>query len=106
MPGIIVLVRNGISMLIVNFLLTVEQQDIRDTKWGKWLFVSLMLFLAIASIPALFYRTQSNQWLRSYFELRKADKRRPGLRELDRKLLEKSEERRKLEESEESGLVR
>jgi len=102
MPGIIGLVRNVISMLVVNFLLTLERQDIRDTTWGKWLLGSLILFLVLASIPALFYRTQSNQWLRSYFELRKADKRRPGLRELDRKMLEKSEERRKLEESEES----
>ena len=90
-------------MLVFNFLLTVEQQDIRDTTWGKWLFVALMLFLAIASIPALFYRTQSNQWLRSYFELRKADKRRERLRELDRRMLEKSEERRKVRESEELG---
>jgi putative copper export protein len=103
MLGIIALVPNVISMFVLNLLLTVQQQDIRGTAWGKWLLASLVLFLALASIPALFYRTQSNQWLRSYFELRKADKRRQGVRELDGRMLEKSEERRKVEESEESG---
>jgi len=103
MIRIIALVGNAALIRVVSFLLTVERQDIRDTRWGKWLLVALLLTLALTGIVRLFYSTQSNLWLRSYFELGKADERRKGLKEVDQRMLEKSEERRKLEELEKSS---
>jgi hypothetical protein len=104
MIGIIALVPNLILTFVVNLLVAVERQKINpfDMRWGKWVFVSLAFILPlIISIWAI-YTTHNNLWVASYWERKKADKRRKRLRELDRKMLEKSEERRKLEESEES----
>lgn len=99
MIGNIALVTNFILISVVSLLLAVEQQDIWDTTWGKCLFVSLILTCALIRLVWGFYSAKDS-WSLRYWERRKADERKERLKELDRKLLEKSEERRKLEESE------